>query len=108
LRDIKRCCTEGTARRTVDHELEGNIVTRQIEQVFCVKDRRKFPRDDRRIFRAEAECDQGADVRKHCMPDIGFQLMQVLVREDEPDPRMLSARLAPVIPKWARGSLAER
>ncbi len=92
LMNITCCCTEGAAGCTVEHELENDVVTRKIEQVFRSKVRREFPRDDRRILRAEPECDQGADVRKHCMPHIGVQLVQVLVRQKKRNPELAQLR----------------
>lgn len=57
---------------------------RQVEEILHAERGLKFASEQRRVFRAEPERYDGRGVAKHCVSDLRFKLMEVLVRQHKP------------------------
>ena len=77
---------ERERRRAVDHELQVDMMVRQLDEVGLVEHAVELPRKVRRILGADAEGDEGTDVAKDSVPDVGGELVQILMADGEPEP----------------------
>ena len=59
------------------------MVVRQVDQVLRLEGRRELLGEERCVLRAEPEADQRPYIPDHRIGDLGSELAQVLVREDE-------------------------
>src|SRR6185437_1959727 len=78
--------TERARRHTINHELEINVVVWELDEVRQIEHSAEFARDVGCVLGAETERDDRAGVAEHRVPYVGFELVQVLVRDREAEP----------------------
>ena len=80
---LERCPTEGFARGPIDHEAEVDIVIRETHEVEGVKAGSEHFLEEGSVLGTEPEGDHGADISEHRVQDIRFELMEMLIGENE-------------------------
>ena len=88
----ERFCAERLRRSAINHQTEIDAVVRQLLQVELGELLAKFSDEIGRVFRTDPECDQSPGVSEHGMPDVRFELMQVLVGDREAEAGTVSVR----------------
>lgn len=73
---------ERPRRHAIDHQLHINLVNWKAEQVNVIKSRLKLACDKAGIVCTEAKRDQCSGIAQDRVPDIGFKLVEVLMRPE--------------------------
>src|ERR1051326_8840867 len=74
----KRACAKGLAWRAVDHELEIDVMVREVEEVASLEGRLELPRKLLGVIRTDAKRDQGARVAENGMLNLRLHLLCIL------------------------------
>src|SRR5258706_10184319 len=81
----KRDGAKRLRRFAVDHQTQIYRVIGKADEIPCVEYRLEFPREISRVLRADSERDKRPGVPQNGMPNLWFELMEILMSEDEPD-----------------------
>ena len=73
--------TERATGNPIDHELDEHVMVGKVHQILRRELGSELACEERRILRAEAERDERPDVGQDRVSYVGFELVQMLMRQ---------------------------